>query len=61
MAVTTRLERARRFSDDALDEIERLRRVLHQIERVDGLQYVSMRRKVDTAVKLAREALADEP
>jgi hypothetical protein len=59
--VTTRLERAQRFSEDALDEIERLRTVLHQIERVDGLQYVSMRRKVDTAVKLAREALADEP
>jgi hypothetical protein len=59
--VTTRLERARRFSEDALDEIERLRRVLWQIEHVDAMRYVSMRRKVDTAVKLAREALADEP
>jgi hypothetical protein len=59
--MTTRLERAKRFGDDALDEIERLRRVLHQIERVEHLQYASMRRKVDTAIKLARDALADEP
>jgi hypothetical protein len=59
--MTTRLERAQRSYDDALDEIDRLRRVLAQIARVDLLQYASMRRKVDVAVKLAREALADEP
>jgi hypothetical protein len=48
------------YYEAALDEIERLRRVLNKIAHVDELPHISLGRKVAHVTMWASDALADD-